>query len=76
MKNNGLHLPCTKCRTPIDQYKEEQILDSGNKYRIKATCPHCGAYIKWLAFLESNLSPDIIAMMENHNYARSYKKVL
>ena len=76
MKKNGMGLNCHKCWIAIDAYKEEPMKASDDKWRIKAKCPHCGAYIKWLAFLESNLPDEMIKDMENHNYARSYRKVL
>ena len=75
MKKNGHSLPCCKCSIPIEIYKEQDMLDSGDMWRIKATCPHCGAYAKWLGFDESNLPPERIAEMKRHNYDRKYKKL-
>jgi len=61
-------MKCPHCKESFQIYIEEKIINNGNKYMLRASCPSCHKWIKWLAFSESKiLSSEEIQEMYNYN---------
>jgi hypothetical protein len=64
-------MTCPHCLSCFQIYKEYKFLNAAQKYMLKASCPVCNKYIKFLAFSESKtLSSEEIKDMYDHNYQK------
>lgn len=61
-------ITCIHCHFEFSAYLEKIEKNSLNKYVIRASCPSCLRYLKWLRFSDSKiLSPSKIEEMYKHN---------
>ena len=61
-------MTCPHCLNSFKAYKEEKIMNKAQKYMLKASCPICNKWLKWLTFNESKmLSAQEIRAMYDHN---------
>jgi hypothetical protein len=47
-------LNCYRCIREVEPIETVQKIGD-NRYQIRATCPKCGQWIKWLPYKESKL---------------------
>ena len=61
-------MTCPHCLQSFQIYNELKFLNAAKKYMLKASCPICHKYIKFLKFSESKtLSSEQITDMYDHN---------